>query len=139
MSTVDKDNQPEQTQHSPSDVFVDDKAAAIEERVDQVEQVEKQPLMYTFNTQTASEHTTSSKPPAHPNQGAAHRKEEEPVAIVKKDPGWYKQMFQQFQNTVEEHFPGGTHVCCCILRALLGQQIAVYTYNVMYICMHIQC
>lgn len=23
-----------------------------------------------------------------------------------KEPGWYKQMFQDFQNTVEETFPG---------------------------------
>ena len=115
MGTMDKDSstsQPEQSQQSPSDVFVDGGSAAIEERVDQIEQVETQPVMYTFNTQsqtaTAPEHTSSHKPPpGPPKQLPARRKEEEPVAIVKKDPGWYKQMFQQFQNTVEEHFPGG--------------------------------
>lgn len=113
VDTVDKDNstsQPEESQQSPGDVFVEDGAALVEERVDQVEQVENQPLTYTFNTQSqtaAPEHVTSSKPPAPPKQVAAPHKEEEPVAIVKKDPGWYKQMFQQFQNTVEEHFPGG--------------------------------
>jgi hypothetical protein len=117
VNTMDNDSstsQPEQAQHShsSSDVFVEGGAAIVEERVDQVQQVEEQPLMYTFDTKshtaTAPEHTTSSKPPPGPTkQVAAPRKEEEPVAIVKKDPGWYKQMFQQFQSTVEEHFPGG--------------------------------
>ena len=136
VSTVDKDNsvsQPEETQHSPNDVFVEGGAPLVEERVDQVEQVEKQPLMYTFNTQsqtTAPGHTTSNKPPAPTKQVAAPRKEEEPVAIVKKDPGWYKQMFQQFQNTVEEHFPGGMLLHTKALSGQYKLTVLWWTYSI---------
>lgn len=34
------------------------------------------------------------------------KKTENPVANGVKEPGWYKQMFQDFQQTVEETFPG---------------------------------
>ena len=34
---------------------------------------------------------------------------ENPVAAGIKEPGWYKQMFQDFQNTVEETYPGCTY------------------------------
>ena len=98
-----------ETHNSSNDVFVEEGAVVVEERVDQAEQVEKQPLMYSFNTQSQTappKSTTPNKAATSPKQEAPH-KEEEPVAIVRKDPGWYKQMFQQFQSTVEEHFPGG--------------------------------
>ena len=73
-----------------------------EEPVSQVEQA-KQPLMYHF------------EPPVKPISADVSKrvkqkerlKEEESVSVVNKDPGWYKHMFQQFQNTVEECFPGG--------------------------------
>lgn len=35
------------------------------------------------------------------------KKAANPVAMGTKEPGWYKQMFQDFQNTVDECFPGG--------------------------------
>ena len=118
VNTVDQNNSlattnlEEETQHKSNEVFVEDGAVVVEETVNLVEQVESQPLMYSFNTQSESvppEPTTSNKVATSPQQGTPP-KEEEPVAIVKKDPGWYKQMFQQFQNTVEEQFPGGMHV-----------------------------
>ena len=71
LDNVDKDNssacdpatagEAEQTQHDSNDVFVDEGAVVVEERVDQVEQVEKQPLTYSFNTQSQTDSTTPSK------------------------------------------------------------------------------
>ncbi len=50
------------------------------------------------------------------------KKVDNPVAMGTKDPGWYKQMFQDFQNTVEECYPGGKQVdktCMCTLIGLV--------------------
>ena len=83
----------------------------VEEPANQVQQAEQQPVMYNFDIKT------DAKPPLPPSKVTTPPKkeeprcqpvkEEEPVTIVKKDPGWYKQMFQKFQNTVEESSPGG--------------------------------
>ena len=114
VSTMDESNsdatngQIEETQNKSDEVFVESGAPTVEETVTQVEQEGSQPLMYTFNNQSETavpEQLTSNKVATQ----VAPPKEAEPVAIVKKDPGWYKQMFQQFQNTVEEQFPGGNY------------------------------
>lgn len=80
----------------------------IEEPVTQVEQAEETPLTYNFDMEAETktiQHPPSSEVTTTPNR--EKQREEEVVAVVNKDPGWYKQMFQQFQNTVEEQLPGG--------------------------------
>ena len=99
VSQVEQVKQPLVYQFDPSDPT--NGSQVIEEPVSQVEQAEQQPVMYNFDIKT------EAKPPLAPSKVTTPPKKEEPVTIVKKDPGWYKQMFQQFQNTVEEHFPGG--------------------------------
>lgn len=109
VSHVEQVEQPLVYQYDQSDPTGGNQV--VEEPVSQVEQAEQQPVMYNFDIKT------SAKPPLAPSKVTTspkkeeprHRpvKEQEPVSIVKKDPGWYKQMFQQFQNTVEESFPGG--------------------------------
>ena len=81
-----------------------------EEHVSQVEQAEQQPLTYNFDEAISPQHTVKSEIATHPKNNKPSepvKKEEEPIAVVKKEPGWYKQMFQQFQSTVEEQLPGG--------------------------------
>lgn len=115
--------------HSSSDVFVEEGAPIVEETVDRVEQVKGQPLVYSFDTpQTLTKGSSAGKvdTPSKRKESEGTYKEKEAVAIVKRDPGWYKQMFQQFQNQVEEHFPGGTycmHTPCAILRLYTGRHL----------------
>ena len=96
----------------------------VEEPVSYVNQAREESLTYTFDTQSkensqapptgtqATPSVTAAKPPINPQHSASIKKEEEPVAIVKKDPGWYKQMFQQLQNNVEEDSQGGQSLQC---------------------------
>ena len=109
VSQVEKVEQPLIYQFDQSDPTGGNQV--VEEPVSQVQQDEQQPVMYNFDIKT------NAKPPLPPSKVTTPPKkeeprsrpvkDEEPVTIVKKDPGWYKQMFQQFQNNVEECFSGG--------------------------------
>ncbi len=55
---------------------------------------------------------------------------ENPVAAGIKEPGWYKQMFQDFQHTVEEIYPGCTLLVNYIHRS---QLYCVYAFIIMVV------
>ena len=87
----------------------DESKAVVDESVSCLDLVEQQPLIYSFSTlsNNESQDVPSSEPMVNPEPSAVIKREEEAVAVVKKDPGWYKQMFQQLHNTVEEDSPEG--------------------------------
>ena len=78
--------------------------SAIEEAASCLDQAQQQPLMYTFNTLSNNEAQDAPSGNSITNfePSAVINREEEAVAVVNKDPWWYKQVFQQFNNTVEE-------------------------------------